>query len=293
MANGEHVGGAMGFLSSLGSLISTLHPSACVIVWEGGGSVRKRAIYPEYKGGRKAQKFNRFYEGEIPDTKENMEWQLKLTIALLKFLPVKQVYVSDCEADDVIGYMARYCYKDSNIVIASSDHDYYQLISDRVKVWSPNQKKLIDTNFIIEKFGIHPRNFCLARCFDGDVSDNIPGVRGVGLKTLSKRFPQFLNGDPEIEEIVEESRKMMQESKAKFYESIVDSEDVLRRNWRLMNLDLSSLSGTQIKKIEDSIVTSVPQPNKIGLMKLLIQNGVKTFNVDSLFLQVNANLVSR
>ena len=293
MANGEHVGGAIGFLSSLGSLISTLRPSACVIVWEGGGSARKRAVYPDYKGGRKPQRFNRFYEADIPDTKENMEWQLKLTIALMKHLPVRQVYISDCEADDVIGYMARYCFKDDDIVIVSSDHDYYQLVNDRVNIWSPNQKKLIDVNFIIEKFGIHPKNFCLARCFDGDVSDNIPGVKGVGLKTLAKRFPQFLDGEPSIDSILEESKQLVDVSKVKFYSSILESENVIKRNWRLMNLDMTSLSATQIKKIEDSVVTSIPQPNKIGLMKLLMQNGVKTFNVDSLFLQVNANLVSR
>lgn len=291
MANGEHVGGTMGFLSSLGSLISMLHPSACMIVWEGGGSARKRAIFPDYKGGRKPQKFNRFYEGEIPDTSENMNWQIKLTIALLKFLPVRQVYVSDCEADDIIGYMARYCFKDNDIVIVSSDHDYYQLVNERVNIWSPNQKKLIDEEFIIQKFGIHPKNFCLAKCFDGDVSDNIPGIKGVGLKTLSKRFPQFLDGQPTIEDIIEECRALAESSKVKIFESILKSENVLHLNWRLMNLDLSSLSATQVKKIEDSIITSIPEPNKIGLMKTLIQNGIKTFNVDSLFLQVNANLV--
>ena len=166
MSEGQHIGGVLGFLTSLGYLIDMLKPVACVIAWEGGGSSRRRAIYPGYKGGRRPQRLNRFHEGEIPDTVENRDWQLGLLIALLRFLPVRQVYVPDCEADDVIGYMARYCFKENPITIVSSDHDYYQLVNDRVNVWSPNQKKIIDENSIIEKYGIHPRNFLIARCFN-------------------------------------------------------------------------------------------------------------------------------
>jgi DNA polymerase-1 len=293
MANGEHVGGTMGFLSSLGSIISMLRPSACMIVWEGGGSARKRAIFPDYKGRRKPQKFNRFYEGEIPDTRENMNWQIRLLISLLKFMPIRQLYISDCEADDVIGYMARYCFKDKDIVIVSADHDYYQLINHRVNVWSPNQKKLIDESFIIEKYSILPENFCLARCFDGDISDSIPGIKGIGLKTMAKRFPKLKESKVTLEEILQESSSLVQESKIKIYKNILESKDMLRMNWRLMNLDIASLSAYQVKKIEDSITVPLQRSNKIGLMRELVQNGIKTFNVDSLFLQINVNLVEK
>ena len=290
MSEGQHIGGVLGFLTSLGYLIDMLKPVACVIAWEGGGSSRRRAIYPGYKGGRRPQRLNRFHEGEIPDTVENRDWQLGLLIALLRFLPVRQVYVPDCEADDVIGYMARYCFKENPITIVSSDHDYYQLVNDRVNVWSPNQKKIIDENSIIEKYGIHPRNFLIARCFDGDGSDCIPGVKGVGMKMLAKKFPQFLEEEVTIERILEISREASKTSKMKMYESINSSEEMLRMNWRLMNLDMTGLSATHVKKIEDSLVTPLPSMNKIELMRTLMKNGIKTFDVNRLFLQVNANL---
>jgi len=133
----------------------------------------------------------------------------------------------------------------------------------------------------------------LARCFDGDVSDAIPGVTGVGLKTLSKKFPRLSTEEVQLEEILNESRELAKNSKLKMYKSIAESEDLLKLNWRLMNLDLTSLSATQVKKIEDGIRVEVPQSNKMGLMRTLMQNGVKTFNVDSLFLQINANLVDK
>ena len=68
MAEGQHVGGVVGCLQSLNSLISAHSPSECVIVWEGGGSARRRAIYPEYKSRRRPVKLNRFHEGDLPDT---------------------------------------------------------------------------------------------------------------------------------------------------------------------------------------------------------------------------------
>ena len=62
----------------------------------------------------------------------------------LKNLPVSQIYVKDTEADDVIGYICRYKFPESNIVVISSDKDLYQLINHRVTQWSLNQKKLVD-----------------------------------------------------------------------------------------------------------------------------------------------------
>ena len=74
---------------------------------------------------------------------------------------------------------------------------------------------------------------------------------------------------------------------------IANAEQLLRLNWRLMNLDLISLSGTQVKKIEDSLVAPLSSSNKIGFMRSLMSNGIKTFNVDGLFLQISANLITK
>ena len=110
MAEGQHVGGVTGFLQSLNSLLAAHRPKECVIVWEGGGSTRRQSIFPDYKSKRRPVKLNRFHEGEIPDTFENRNWQVRLLIHTMKNLPVRQIYVSDCEADDVIGYIAKYSY---------------------------------------------------------------------------------------------------------------------------------------------------------------------------------------
>ena len=66
--NGESVGGITGTLVSIASLSERFSPDRIIVVWESGGSARKRAIFKDYKLGRKPQKLNRYYGDDIPDT---------------------------------------------------------------------------------------------------------------------------------------------------------------------------------------------------------------------------------
>ena len=147
--NGESVGGVVGFLRGLKNLINGLYPKEVIVVWEGGGSPRRRAIDPNYKHSRRPVKLNRFYE-EIPTTASGRNQQINMLIQLLRFGPIKQLYISDCEADDVIGYLANFELRNKKTVIASSDHDYYQLVNDNITIWSPGQKKIITQKDILK-----------------------------------------------------------------------------------------------------------------------------------------------
>ena len=110
-ANGEQVGGIVGFFYTLIDKVEKFKPTKTIIVWESGGSKRKRDLYSEYKKKSRPQNLNRYYE-DIPDTIQNRNYQLKTLISLFDNLPVKQVYVPDCEADDVIGYLCNYKIKE-------------------------------------------------------------------------------------------------------------------------------------------------------------------------------------
>ena len=78
---------------------------------------------------------------------------------MMKNLPICQMYVSDCEADDVIGYLAKHHYKNENCVIYSSDKDYYQLMSDKIKIYTPTKKDFVSFEDVFAKFCVHPVNF--------------------------------------------------------------------------------------------------------------------------------------
>lgn len=283
-SNGNHVGGIVGFLYDMNSIVQRFKPHKVYVVWEGGGSPRRRAIFSEYKAHRRPERLNRIYADEIKTTVSDHDNQVKDIVSLLKMLPVNQLYVPDCEADDVIAYISRYEHPDSLKVILSSDKDYYQLVSDKTVIYSPTSKKIIQVNDVIERFGIHPNNFALAKAVCGDSSDNIPGISGVKFKTLSKRFSNLTDETPVmLDDFFLAARQAAANSTIKAHKEIVDNIDMIRRNWQLVHLDTAILSGTQAKRIQDLCAGCKTNRDKIGFIRHLLKLGIQTFNVDLLF----------
>ena len=282
--NGEHVGGIVGFIKGLQLLCERYQPSDLVVVWEGGGSNRRRAIDSSYKGGRKPVKLNRFYE-DIPNTVENRNSQVAQLVSLLRKAGVKQVYVSDCEADDIIAHLTKYTFNDDKCVIVSTDKDFYQLIDDRVCVWSPGSKKQWDEKSVIDKFGIHPANFCLARCFVGDASDGLKGAPGAGFKSLSKRFPALSSkSNLTVDDIVTECRNLREQRKLKLYDSIIENEEVIKKNWKLMYLESRNISASQTMKVDSVMSDFVPERNKLQFIRSLMKLQINNVDYDKLFM---------
>ena len=284
--NGQHVGGALGFLKGIQLLIDSLKPSEVYVVWEGGGSPRRRAIYKNYKQGKRPVKLNRYYESDIPNTVGNRNYQINLITKLLGFSAIPQLYVSDCEADDVIAYLIKYKFTDRHITVISSDKDYYQLLEDqRVEIWSPGQKKILTESSIYERFGITVKNFCVARCFCGDGSDGIRGIKGAGFRTLIKRFPEISEEEfVSVEEIINLSEHRSANSKVKLYHEITANSEVPKINWKLMNLESTNLSANQIEKINYRVDTIDLSLNKISFMRVLIREGIRVFDANKFFM---------
>jgi DNA polymerase-1 len=288
--HGEPAGGLVGFLKSIGPLCNQFRPSKILVVWEEGGNQKRRDISGgTYKGGRRPRSVNRYYESDIPDTQENHNNQVALTIEALKNLPVNQLFAKGAEADDVIAYICEYKFPNSDIVVVSSDKDLYQLIDNRVSQWSLNQKKLVGKQEVKERFGVYPENLTTVRCFAGDVSDAIPGVKGAGFKTLLKKFPELAEDKHvSVNEVIDSAKRQSQTSNMGLFKEIINNERHVRNNWKLMHLDISRLNGDQIKKIEHQLETPAPQPNKINLLRMLQREGLKNIDIDSTFTSVKA-----
>ena len=286
--DGEAAGGVVGFLGGLAKLCRQFNPEQVHIVWEGGGSLRRRAIYKDYKKGRKPQKFNRYYEDDIPDSNENRLSQVAFLTRCLRNLPVFQHYIKDCEADDVIGYLSRYHFTSNDVLIVSSDKDFYQLINDKVNVWSPGQKRLIDEEVVLEKMLVKPSNVAVTRAFVGDTSDNIGGIKGAGFKTLAKRFPTLTTHERvSLDSIFNECERMKEISKVRIYPSILENKDLVKRNLQLMCLDISNLAATQIQQINGSLEINEKKYDKLSFLRSLRKFGLINFDPNALFLQMN------
>lgn len=280
--HGHQIGGAVGFLKTMKKVVGEVFPKKIYICWEGGGSARRRGLFKDYKAHRKPEKLNRFYEDDIPETDENRSLQIAALAKLLKHLPVCQVYVSDCEADDVIAHLCKKVFPNDKKVIMSSDKDLFQLLDDKTRVYSLHKKTYYTAEDIKEEFHISMRNFALAKAVCGDAGDNVPGIEGVGFKTLAKRIPLFASdNDLSIEDVITFSQARLKEAKA--FRSIAEGEEIIRRNWKLVHLGDHALAPIQMERIEFVVGTFKPQPNKIEFIRRLIAEGIQGFEVDTFF----------
>lgn len=250
--NGVHIGGIAGFLQSIGYASKLLNPTRIIIVFDGvGGSMKRKKIYPEYKAKRTTKlRYNRAYEDLSSSELEekNIQVQLLRLVNYLDTLPVTVMSIDHVEADDTIAYIANDYLKDANrVYIMSSDKDFLQLVNDKIQIWSPTKKKLYGCAEILLEYGISCENFINYRVLAGDVSDNIDGIKGSGLKTILKCFPHFKESQYYSNESILEYCRLNQ-SKYKLYSQIIKNSDILERNYRLMQLkDTQLQSGTQLR----------------------------------------------
>jgi DNA polymerase-1 len=273
--DGLHTGGISGFLKSIGFAIKLIKPDRCVVIFDGpGGSMKRRAIYPEYKAHRKTKiRLNRIYEeiSELEDEEKNLKKQLQRMVIYLNNLPVNMLSLDNVEADDTIAYCAVEHFKDWNVTIMSSDKDFLQLVDERVKVWSPTKKKLYGPAEVLGEYGIDSQNFVLFRTLDGDDSDNIPGIKGFGPKTALKAFP-----------ILAERRKLClvdlyeyaeaHRDKLKIYERLLENKQDVERNLALMQLTESQLQTFAQFKVKDLLDTPMGKMNRFEFSKLITED---------------------
>ena len=272
-SDGEHVGGISGTLLSIGHAIKNINPTRVVMTFDGkNGSAKRRQVYPEYKANRKFK--IRLNRSEIVDKQDNQLEQLIRMVEYLAHLPVTVITAEATEADDVIAYIANDYLaqkKDSQVFIMSSDKDFYQLVDERIHIWSPTKKKFYYTEDVHSEFGIYPRNFALYRALLGDKSDNIGGVDGIGDKTVHSKF-NLLTEDREItlKELMDFAAT--QPAKVKIYQKFLASEDLINRNVQLMQLSESNINMTVKMRIIDALEQPVPRCNKIHFHTMLMED---------------------
>lgn len=278
--NGIHVGGVQGSLVSLQYAIKKIRPTRIIMVWDGrGGSKARREMYDGYKAnrGKGLKGLNRTVEWADEEAEEKAAVrQISRLAQYTEHLPVTSIVIDYAEADDVIAYICNQLFPDDKKIVMSTDKDFYQLVSDKTSIYRPTTKEIIDRKYLQENFAIAPHNFALYRALDGDPSDNLPGVKGVGLKTVAKLYPELADDtvyDPEY--IIEKAEKNLD---TKAYEKIFNNADIVRRNHKLMQLSETILSGDKISTILDIL-----NNQKISLFNRAQLN--KMLSEDKLYIQ--------
>ena len=200
-----------------------------------------------------------------------MGQQIQRLTQYLDVLPVTTMATENIEADDAIAYITEQVYPKSNCIIMSTDKDFLQLVSKRVQVWSPTKKRFYFPETIQEEFGIPSHNFLMYRMLKGDGSDNIPGIKGAGLKTLQRRLPiLFEDKKISIEDVINYANNS--DDKTKLNLQIQSSEDLLNLNHRLMQLQEVDIDGNARSSIIDIVRGPIKRLVKYKFQKMMLED---------------------
>ena len=183
-----------GFVNMINKIIEEENPIYVMVAFDKGKTFRHEQ-YDFYKQGR-------------IETPNELKVQFPIAKEILTNMGIKYLEIDNYEADDIIGTFAKMCDEDNNYdaTIISSDKDLLQLISSDVDVKLLKQKDYIrmNENTFMETYGIKPINIIDLKALQGDPSDNIPGVKGIGEKTaltLLKEYGTIENIYENIENI--------------------------------------------------------------------------------------------
>lgn len=288
-SKGEHIGGYKGFVKQLQKFCREMKPSEICVVWDGeGGSKKRKEMKKDYKAGRKTvnpKNYNRHVDVEISEEeqKENKVWQMMRLIEILNEMPVRQFLVDHVEADDIIAALALKYYDGYKKVIVSNDKDFLQLTNEEIVVYRPCIKKFVNRDDVIEKHKVHPTNMALARAIIGDSSDNLPGVSGIGPKTLTKLFPS-LSGSATmtLDDILTECSSLDEKDKKKAHTKLEESEDIVKMNYKMMQLYNPKMGLETVAKVE-GVLEDEPNYSKFAVEKIMIEDGFGEYNWDTMF----------
>jgi len=182
--DGRFTNGIYGFLTILMKLRDEVKPDGVAIAFDLKAPTFRHKMYDGYKANR---------HGMPPE----LAGQLPVLKELLVAMGYKIISLEGYEADDILGTVAEMCKNGDECFIATGDRDSFQLVRDNVTVLLPHTKmgttttEIYTPSRIKEEYGVTPLQMIDIKALQGDSSDCIPGVAGVGQKTAGDLIQKF------------------------------------------------------------------------------------------------------
>lgn len=225
--NGQMTNGIYGFLTTLNKLLSEVNPERVAIAFDLPTPTFRHKMFEDYKGNRSKRPDE--FISQIPILKD-----------LLTAMGYKLVTCAGYEADDILGTFASFCEKNGyECVLATGDRDILQLISNKVCVRIASTKfgrpesTFYDLEKVKEEYGVLPENLVDIKALQGDTSDNIPGVKGIGKKTAGELVAKFGS----IEEIYKNIEFI--DIKPSVKEKLIEGKEAAELSYALGKIDTS------------------------------------------------------
>jgi DNA polymerase I len=168
-----------GFVTTLRKLLNDHKPDAIAVAFDEGRSTIRAEQFADYKKDRKP----------MPD---DLSVQIPFVYEVLEGFRIPIIKSSEWEADDFIGSLACTARERGyNVVIATSDKDFFQLVGEGISLYHTGREVLYDAKGVEEAFGLPPEKVVDVMAIWGDAIDNIPGVPGIGEKGAKALIQQF------------------------------------------------------------------------------------------------------
>ena len=241
--DGKYTNAVYGFLAILFKLIEDTKPQYMAVAFDLKAPTARHKLYEGYKANRKG----------MP---EELAEQMPLIKEILRAMNIDIVEKEGYEADDVLGTLSRYGEKQGlHVTILSGDRDTFQLATDNVTIRIPRTKggktetDLFDRSKILETYGIEPKQLIEVKGLQGDSSDNIPGVPGIGEKTALSLIQKYGS----IDNLYDKIEKNEDDLKGKQREKIKDNKELaeLSKTLGTINLEVPIEDTLEQFKVEE------------------------------------------
>ena len=256
--DGTPTGAIYGFLNILFKFIDEEKPNKLIVAFDRSEPTFRHEKYKEYKGTRKSMD-------------HDLRVQVPLVKDVLKSMNITIAEKPGYEADDIIGTLSkRMSANGEKVVIVSGDKDLLQLLDDNITMKNPKTragKTTVDTYTpaeLYEEYGVTPEEFVDLKALMGDISDNIPGAKGIGPKTAMPLIAEYHT----VENLLDHIDDIKSKSTAK---KLTESKDNIILSKFLAKIDVDAPIETDI---DGAKLENLCNDNS---MDFLIKLNLKTF----------------
>ncbi len=279
---GQHFGGLYHFIDTLRRSFENYQLDKIVVFWDGKeGSLSRKKIYSPYKENRKTR---------VKTDEEIYSYQRQRSRIkqYLEEIYVRQGEFEYCESDDCIAFYVQNSPNEKKIIY-SSDRDLVQLVGENVSIYNPAHRKVYKKNDMIEydHENILIENVKLVKILCGDPSDNIHGIKNMGIKRLLALFPEMQTRHLTLDEVREQGNLIFEADKhnkliANFLTGVtklgVFGDEFFYINNRMVCLDDPIVTEEAKEGIESLINDMLDSDGRSykNTMKMMMEDGMHT-----------------
>ncbi len=232
-----------GFTNMLLKILREKKPDGIVVSFDSPVPTERHRMFEAYKAQR-------------PETPGDLVQQFPHIRKMIDAFNIKIFEVPGYEADDLLSTIAvKAAGGGADVFIVTSDKDMLQIVDERIKIYDPVKDRVLDREYVREKFGVGPERVAEFMALTGDAVDNIPGIKGIGEKTAR----ELLSDVQSLEELLTHPEKIKRE---KLRNLVAENAEMVRLSKKLATVDTSAPVDADISEF------GVREPNWAMLLSL-------------------------